>query len=205
MMGRSGLPVVLLLLTLSGCAGIVGPETVSDETAPEEAASESVSASPSTQDSVPAPAPQRRPASEAATEAPADASVEVSPPEAGPETTESDLPSGALDREGAEVATAQKMPDFDRLMGLAFGAVEELLGPADAKLDVPPARNWVYRAGHCRLVISFYPDLEALDYRVLSYRVEVEDQGTGYDDNAALEGCENIFRERLHLADSSDG
>lgn len=201
MMGRPGLPVALLLLTLSGCAGIVGPDTASDGTASGGAVSDGKSDSPSTEESVPAPAPQRRPASEA----PADVAPDAEGPQTEPETTGADASSGAADAEEMEAAAAPKMPDFDRLMGLAFGAVEDLLGPADVKRDVPPARNWIYTVGHCRLVISFYPDLEALDYRVLSYRVEVEDQGAGYDDDAALEGCETIFRERLHTADSRDG
>jgi len=200
MMGRPGLPVALLLLTLSGCAGIIGPDTASDGTAPEEAVSDGKSDSPSTEEAVPAPTPQRRPSSEAA----AEGSADVRLPQPEPEAVGADASSGASDAGEAE-APAPKMPDFDRLIGLAFGAVEDLLGPADVKLDVPPARKWIYAVGHCRLVISFYPDLEALDYRVLSYRVEVEDQGAVYDDDAALEGCETLFSERLHSTDGRGG
>lgn len=190
MMGRPGLPAALFLLALSGCAGFIGSEKASD--------------TPGTEASVPEPAPQRRPTAEAATDTPVDAPTSEQESRPAEAVALPDVSPDVPDEEKVEGVAAQKMPDFDRLMGLAFGAVEKVLGPADAQTDVPPARNWVYREDGCRLVISFYPDLEALDYRVLSYRIEVEDQGAGNDDNAALEGCKARFRERLHIAGSSD-
>lgn len=68
----------------------------------------------------------------------------------------------------AEAAATEK-PDFASLIGRSFEGVERLLGPADQAVDTPPAKEWQYRDGPCRLVVRFYPDMKTLAYRVLSY------------------------------------
>lgn len=158
---------VALAAALSACAALDGRETATKGPPPPEPVAEE-----------PAPAPQRR-------------------PDAEPDATEQKTVVAAIPPE-EPVAETTKEPavSLDSLIGLAFADVESLLGPADERLDAPPGKTWKYHDAGCNLAISFYPDVEALSYRVLSYKIEsgTEDEGL---QNHAQQRCRERFAERL--------
>lgn len=105
----------------------------------------------------------------------------------------------------AALPDAPKSPDFRSLIGLEFAGVEGLLGEADRVIDTPPGRVWRYGDRACNLKVRFYPDLETLTFRVLSYELEVHeddaniDSGDQPDDEPgpAWERCRDRIAERF--------
>lgn len=98
-------------------------------------------------------------------------------------------------RAAAEAAAATEKPDFASLIGRGFEGVERLLGPADQTVDMPPAKEWQYRDGPCRLVIRFYPDMKTLAYRVLSYTFDSGEPAAAAPSDPNAAGTVNGERE----------
>ncbi len=71
-----------------------------------------------------------------------------------------------------------------RLKGLSEAEAERLLGRPAAVEEKAPARIWTYRAGECSLRLAFFPQVQTLDFRVLS--VEAAPRG----DTAAEARCD---------------
>lgn len=71
-----------------------------------------------------------------------------------------------------------------RLQGLSENQVVALLGQPAATEEKAPARIWTYRGGGCRLRVAFFPQMETLDYRVLSA------EQTGADDDIGRARCD---------------
>lgn len=92
------------------------------------------------------------------------------------------------------------LPPLDGLVGLDPEAVGSLFGPPDQTQEEAPARTWTYQDGDCVLRVSFYPDLETLDYRVLSYRVGTAAEESAEDHDATTKRCRDRFRARLQPA-----
>ncbi len=133
------------------------------------------------------PAPKKRPGAAASSDAKAKA-------ESGKKDT---VVASIPPKPSKEPEAAPESPNLGVLIGLEFSGVERLLGPADETTESPPQKTWRYRDGNCALAISFYPDIEALSYRVLSYKVETltKDQEAGNDD--AKQRCRTRFAKRL--------
>lgn len=91
-------------------------------------------------------------------------------------------------------AAAPEKADFASLIGRDYEGVERLLGPADQAADMPPAKEWHYRDGSCRLVVRFYPDMKTLAYRVLSYAFVLDD---GALEAPGAGSAEDLCRTRL--------
>jgi hypothetical protein len=59
--------------------------------------------------------------------------------------------------------------DPDHLIGLAPGAVQQLLGPPGRVENSDLSREWVYDSGGCSFRLFFYPNLNTAAFRVLKY------------------------------------
>lgn len=84
-------------------------------------------------------------------------------------------------RNAPQVASAAHVPpqaqtmgkgapiDPSRLIGMAPGAVRELLGPPLRIESYDLSREWVYASNGCSFRIFFYPNLNTAAFRVLKY------------------------------------
>lgn len=131
--------------------------------------------------------------------------VTTAPPAAKPVEKAGPPDSGTLDP-GEAVTTSlppedkmikPDLPPLDGLVGLGPEAVAALFGPPAQTLEEAPARTWTFREGDCILRVSFYPDLETLDYRVLSYRVGTAAEESAEQDDDATQRCRDSFRAKL--------
>jgi hypothetical protein len=68
--------------------------------------------------------------------------------------------------------------DPGRLIGMAPGAVRELLGPPGRIESYDLSREWIYASNGCSFRVFFYPNLNTAAFRVLKYG--------GNDDNGEL-------------------
>jgi len=59
--------------------------------------------------------------------------------------------------------------DPDHLIGLAPGAVKQLLGPPVRVENSDLSRAWVYASGGCSFRLFFYPNLNTAAFQVLKY------------------------------------
>jgi len=59
--------------------------------------------------------------------------------------------------------------DPDHLIGLAPGAVRQLLGPPARVEYSDLSREWIYASGGCSFRVFFYPNLNTASFRVLKY------------------------------------
>ena len=59
--------------------------------------------------------------------------------------------------------------DPAHLIGLAPGAVQQLLGPPMRVENSDLSREWVYASGGCSFRLFFYPNLNTAAFRVLKY------------------------------------
>jgi len=70
----------------------------------------------------------------------------------------------------AEVSHQKMSPiDPDHLIGLAPGAVRQLLGPPARVEYSDLSREWIYASGGCSFRVFFYPNLNTASFRVLKY------------------------------------
>jgi hypothetical protein len=74
------------------------------------------------------------------------------------------------ERRTAEVAHQKTSPiDPGHLIGLAPGAVRQLLGPPARVEYSDLSREWIYASGGCSFRVFFYPNLNTASFRVLKY------------------------------------
>lgn len=76
------------------------------------------------------------------------------------------------ERRAAQVRFSHEKPsaiDPDHLIGLAPGAVQQLLGPPVRVENSNLSREWVYASGGCSFRLFFYPNLNTAAFRVLKY------------------------------------
>ncbi|RMF08505.1 MAG: hypothetical protein D6763_09855 [Alphaproteobacteria bacterium] len=165
----------LMVAVLSSCATKTPPASERGAPAPGEPERKAVS-----RQAEPNPEPRKRPATR---------------PETPDQSADSLMAAIPYDRTPEALAEKEEA-DLSPLIGLAFADVKALFGPADAILDAPPGKTWQYLDGDCGLVVSFYPDLEALSYRVLSYKIETRNKEEGTDKDVRRT-CHDRFAKRL--------
>jgi hypothetical protein len=74
------------------------------------------------------------------------------------------------ERRTAELPREKPSPvDPDHLIGLAPGAVRQLLGPPARVEYSDLSREWVYASSGCSFRLFFYPNLNTASFRVLKY------------------------------------
>lgn len=61
------------------------------------------------------------------------------------------------------------------LVGLREQELVNLLGIPNETVSRPPARIWRYSHARCHLNVSFYPDVQTREFRILSYEVTGND------------------------------
>ena len=65
--------------------------------------------------------------------------------------------------------------DWRGLIGMDEKDVAAILGDPNLEQNVAPAKKWLYTARSCVLTVSFYFDLSAQEFRVLSVEAENND------------------------------
>lgn len=150
---------------------------------------------------VPDPEPVRRPEREDPDGAETDRPEPDSPAAEETDTLPTDLAPQipeAFDPPSADQEPdASELPDFDSLIGLEFAGVERVLGTPDRTEESPPSRIWHYGDAACRLEVRFFPDLETLNYRVLSYRFKVQENEIDNEPEFSEDQCRAFLRERF--------
>lgn len=160
--GRLAVVVAAMLLG-AGCAGTEG--VAEGPAVPEPPATAPAAPTPP----IPVPAPAR--------------------PQPPKPRAKAPVPKPAGDAAAAAAAAAAMtlpppQPLAVRLKGLSETEAEALLGRPAAVEEKAPARIWTYRAGECSLRLGFFPQVQTLDFRVLS--VEAAPRG----DAAAEARCD---------------
>jgi hypothetical protein len=69
----------------------------------------------------------------------------------------------------APVSGGSSVIDPERLIGMAPGAVRELLGPPLRIESYDLSREWIYASNGCSFRLFFYPNLNTATFRVLKY------------------------------------
>ena len=168
-----------MLLALSACAAPTAETPTETPAAPVEeaavsepvetpAASQSIAVQPAAPEAVEPPTPEAplEPETPAIIE---NAIAALSPPEAAePETAAPVAPTPK-----APVTEPAPEPEIDddpeQLMGLAGGALTELLGDPGLRREDADAQVWQYRGVDCVLDVYLYRDGEATPHRVTYY------------------------------------
>lgn len=168
---RRGRLAVVLSVTLAAMllgAGCAGTEGVAEGPAPADppAATQAAGTPP-----IPVPAPPRPQPPKPRAKAPAAKPAE-------------DAAAAAAAAAAMDAPVPPLQPLAVRLKGLSEAEAETLLGRPAAVEEKAPARIWTYRAGECSLRLGFFPQVQTLDFRVLS--VEAAPRG----DTAAEARCD---------------
>lgn len=132
---------------------------------------------------IPTPAPKRPAAPPRVRNKPAAPSVQ--PSDEVDATGDPDAVAPVADGMSEEVETAQPevqpAPELRpaslplQLRGMSEAQATALLGRPSAVEDKAPARIWTYRSETCTVRVAFFPQVETLDYRVLS--VDASEKG----------------------------